>query len=269
MKTSIYLASAISLLGSTNTIGAFSPSSTQATRQTLTSSLFQPKQTSRRVPLFAEENSSSDAASSSSSSSSADIANIRAKVTQSSKSIFAKIDEYGIALKPKAMEAKEKISKVGGTSAERFRYRLQSCGLFTLFILYRAYRGFFVILPAIFQQVFKKMEKTVESPFTDDITDGTGADVNPKTGKIRLRTTVTVSILAAIVTLSYAVTGACYVFGQFVSTITKTSSASTSFLAAADEMEVNESKIMRLTKSGNNNGLPVNGERKNATQQQQ
>jgi hypothetical protein len=206
--------------------------------------------------LFAEEKSSS--------SSSSKKSGLSTKLTKSSKSVFRKIDEYGIALKPKAMEAKEKITTMKKPS-KKFRYRLQACGLFSLFILYRAYRGFFVILPAIFREVYKTMEKTVDSPFTDDVDDpvsvamnGEKQDVNPKTGKLRLRTSVVVSLLAGIVTLSYTVTGALRVLGQFLRTVTKTSSASSSFLAAADEMEANESKIMKLTDKKKNN--IVNGD---------
>jgi hypothetical protein len=147
--------------------------------------------------------------------------------------------------------------------SKKFRYRLQACGLFSLFILYRAYRGFFVILPAIFREVYKTMEKTVDSPFTDNddivsLNMNGEQDVNPKTGKLRLRTTVVVSILAGIVTLSYTVTGALRVLGKFLRTFTKTNSASSSFLAAADEMESNENKIMKLTDKKKNN--MVNGD---------
>lgn len=243
-KTSAFLAIATFVLGSAS---AFSPIAPHATsRQTLRSSLFHPISTSTRtVPLFAEEPSSSDAVP-------------KKMGIKLSKSIFRKIDDYGVALKPKAIEAKDKISTMT-KPVKKFRYRLQACILLSLFIIYRAYRGFFVILPAIFREVYKKMEKTVESPFSDNYIlndQGEKQDVNPKTGKLRLRTTITVSILAGIVTLSYTVTGALRVLNRFFRTATKTSSASTSFLAAADEMETNENKIMQLT---NKNNEAVNG----------
>mmetsp|Transcript_6927 Transcript_6927/g.11463 ORF Transcript_6927/g.11463 Transcript_6927/m.11463 type:complete len:256 (+) Transcript_6927:179-946(+) len=240
-KTFIFLTTAIYVLGGAS---AFSPIAPHATnRQALSSPLFRPISV-RTVPLFAEESSSS---------SSDDVP--KKMGIKSSKSIFRKIDDYGVALKPKAMEAKEKISTMT-KPAKKFRYRLQSYALFSLFILYRSYRGFFVILPAIFREVYKKMEKTVESPFKDDdyiLNDlGEKKDVNPKTGKLRLRTTLTVSVLTGIVTLSYIVSGALRVLGRFVRTATRTSSASTSFLAAADEMESNEDKMMQLTNKNNN-----------------
>lgn len=161
------------------------------------------------------------------------------------KTLLQRIDDAGMSLKPKAMEAKEKLSTLRKPS-KKLRYTLQSCALFALFILYRAYRGFFVILPAVFREVYKTMEKTVESPFSD-VEESLDLDVNPKTGKLRLRTAITVSILAGVVTLSYTITGAARVLASFVRTISKTSSPSLSFLAAANEMETNESKIIKLT----------------------
>jgi hypothetical protein len=175
------------------------------------------------------------------------------------KTLLQRIDDAGMSLKPKAMEAKEKLTNLRKPS-KKLRYTLQSCALFALFILYRAYRGFFVILPAVFREVYKTMEKTVESPFSD-LEEPVDLDVNPKTGKLRLRTAVTVSILAGIVTLSYTITGAFRVLASFVRTISKTSSPSLSFLAAANEMETNESKIINLTnKKKEKIGTKVNGD---------
>ena len=188
---------------------------------------------------------------------------------QPTKNLLQRLDDAGMSLKPKALEAKEKVSVMRKPS-KKLRYTLQSCTLFTLFILYRAYRGFFVILPAVFREVYATMEKTVETPFTD-LEESNSAvvvvanDINPKTGKVRWRTVMTVSVLAGIVTISYALSGAIQVVKSFLRTIFKTSSPSMSFLAAANEMETNESKIMNIAKKNNRqksvkiNGDPVDG----------
>jgi len=50
------------------------------------------------------------------------------------------------------MEAKEKA----GEAKDKSQYILLStkfCGILALFIMYRAYRGFFVILPSVFKEV--------------------------------------------------------------------------------------------------------------------
>lgn len=243
-KRSILLVSAICLLGGAE---AFSPSSHHAG---LRSSLFSPR-TIRTAPRFAEQESSSEKKKN------AETGAVGIKKAPS-VSLLQRIDNAGMSLKPKAMEAKEKLANLRKPS-KKFRYTLQSCALFSLFIVYRAYRGFFVILPAVFKEVYQTMEKTVESPFAEIEPVVDKDDVNPKTGKLRLRTVATVSILAGIVTLSYTLTGALRVLGSFVRSMTKTSSPSTSFLAAADEMETNESKIMSLTKRKRVNGEALDG----------
>ena len=66
-----------------------------------------------------------------------------------------------------------------------------------LFTVYRAYRGFFVILPAVFVEVRAKLERreTVSLNVDDDI--------NPKTGKVKLRSTILMNIGAAVFTTVY------------------------------------------------------------------
>jgi hypothetical protein len=163
------------------------------------------------------------------------------------KTLLQRIDDVGMALKPKALEVRKKSNTLQLKPSKKVLYTCHSCALLALFIVYRAYRGFFVLLPAVFRRVYDTLEKTVENPFSsfpDNNTTNAGAiDVNPKTGKTRLRTVVTVSLLAGIVTLSYTITGAIRVVACFLRTVSRTSSPSLSFLAAADEMESNEIKI--------------------------
>lgn len=187
----------------------------------------------RRVvvsPLFAEENGA---------------------VRKAKRSVFQKVDDAGMSLKPRALKAKEKVATLNNPR-KKLRYRLQSCIYFSLFILYRAYRGIFVLLPAVFKQSYAKLEQAVESPFHDD---DDAADVSdPKTGRVRVRTAVTVSLLATIVTASYMLSGAVRVVGSGLKSLTKTTSATKSFEAAADQMETNESKILNFTEKRKVNG---------------
>jgi hypothetical protein len=137
-------------------------------------------------------------------------------------------------------------------------FAAKSCVLFALFIVYRAYRGCFVLLPAIFSQVYAQLSESMDSPFgliSDDSdnnmnNNNNGKDINPNTGKVRLRTVVMVSAWALLVTLSYVVAGGMRVFMKFVSTVTKTSNVSSSFEAAADELISNEASIQKLTQKG-------------------
>jgi hypothetical protein len=114
------------------------------------------------------------------------------------------IDKKGQSLKPAAAKASAKSTLVEGRWP-KLRYHLQSCILYSLFIVYRAYRGFFVILPAVFRETFRKMETVVDgNPFDD-----AGPDIIRFGGPPRTtwRTRVTVSVLAVVVTASYVLGG--------------------------------------------------------------
>lgn len=114
-----------------------------------------------------------------------------------------------------------------------------------------------MILPEVFKEVRRKVRSAVDMSVFDDEyennydqpskNEGQARDVNPETGKTRWRTSVAVSILASIITVFYVVQGATIVLRMFIGTSTKTSSLSGSLLAAADEVETNEDRILRMT----------------------
>jgi hypothetical protein len=174
-----------------------------------------------------------------------------------SRTLLQTLDEAGQSLKPRAVKASAKASLMEKKS-KKILYVLETCGLYSLFIVYRAYRGFFVVLPAVFRQVYSRMSSTVDSPFESTALENSNAgdDINPETGQVRWRTRITVALLASIVTASYVIGGAMRVATRFVKTITQTSSVSGSFAAAADEQESNEDKIMRMA----NKQKSINGE---------
>jgi hypothetical protein len=190
------------------------------------------------------------------------------------KSLLEAIDDAGLSLKPRAEKAVAKLA-LAESRGRKLRYLIQTCLLYLGFITYRAYRGFFVILPAVFRRVYERLERAVDgAPFDGDgnseagDADAFGAaaaalDADPATGQVRWRTRVTVSVLAFIVTASYVVGGAIRVAARFASSLLKTSDVSESLQAAAREQEENESKILRrLTIAVNNASLDagkVNG----------
>ena len=162
-------------------------------------------------------------------------------------SLFEKMDHFGQSLKPRAVDKKNELANAH-TRAQKLWLGTQTCVYFFLFILYRAYRGFFVLLPAVFKEVYAKME-TLDSPFVDEPGQ---QDVNPNTGKIRLRTRITVSVLAAMVTMTYVVGGMVNVLMKFFKALTQTSSPASSFEAAANETGKYEDKILKMTKKDGN-----------------
>lgn len=177
--------------------------------------------------------------------------------------LLKKLDKYGQSLKPKAQQVEQKSMEATCMGINKVGLKLKACLFYSLYMGYRGYRGFFVILPAVFREVFRRLETSVDFRVLDDNEDYNGeVDINPETGKMRWRTRITVSILAGIVTFSYVIGGLARVLMKFFRTIVKTSSLSGSFLAAADEVEGNEGRIMRLTNNfkGNRGARDVNGQ---------
>lgn len=188
--------------------------------------------------------------------------------------LLVQLDEFGQSLKPKAQQ----VNLKAGQSTKRrsqILLKLKACLYYTLYMGYRGYRGFFVILPAVFREVYSKMETAVDfRVLDDDETDNatsttsfllskTPGDVNPSTGKVRWRTKITVSVLAALVTMTYVVGGLARVLVKFLKTILSTSSLSGSFSAAAEEVEGNEGRLMRLSGGKNNDNDNSNDDKGN------
>lgn len=170
------------------------------------------------------------------------------------KSVFQKVDDYCVTLKPRAVTAHAQARSMAQSSQKKntiqqLGYTVKSCSLFGAFMAWRAYRGFFVILPAVWHQVYLKMEAAVvrNDPFLDDDDDTRTTPNNNTGGRVRVRTTVVVSVLSFLVTLSYVLTGATRVLVMFVRTATRTSSLEPAFEAAADELVSNEGKILTMT----------------------
>ena len=159
------------------------------------------------------------------------------------KTILESIDDLGLSLKPRAARASFKISTSGGTEKVGHFVKMVAC--YSLFLLYRAYRGFFVILPAVFRDVYRKLESSVEDPFVDDTAAAESS---------RWRTRITVSVLSFILTASYVITGAIGVVFKFFRTVASTSSIATSFEAAVEERQGNEDKILRSSQRINGTG---------------
>lgn len=194
--------------------------------------------------------------------------------TKSSSSSFLRaIDNFGMKLKPWAVRAYEKsleysdtspASNVNATDAnsttsttsskgnDKFKSilcRIQANVLWMSYIFYRGYRGFFVILPAVFKEVYRQLEDSglVLDVYGDDEDEEKEYAVNDnaeqKQQPVRLRTRITISVLSAMLTLSYVVSGGLRVLGKFIKTFTNTTSVESSLEAAAEEVALNEDKL--------------------------
>jgi len=156
------------------------------------------------------------------------------------------------------------VANVNVNKIKSMLCKLQANILWLSYIFYRGYRGFFVILPAVFKEVYRQLEESdlvvdVYGDDDDEEEEGKEYAVNDNAGTqpqqqqqqqrpMRLRTRITISILSAMLTLSYVVSGALRVLGKFIKTFTNTTSVESSFEAAAEEVGVNEDKLRNKMK---------------------
>jgi hypothetical protein len=159
-----------------------------------------------------------------------------------SGSLLTALTDYGQSLKPKAQKASANAYQTD-SKGKKVMYTLQTCVYYLAFIIFRGYRGFFVLLPAVFRQVYARLENAMDYELDED--DQIIATSSSSSTKAKWRTKITVSLLAGIVTASYVVGGMLRVFGKFLRTMTQTSSVKGSFEAAADQVEQNETRIRR------------------------
>jgi hypothetical protein len=160
------------------------------------------------------------------------------------KTLVVVLNEFGQSLKPRAEKASENSSQAE-TRSKKLRYALQSSCYYMLFILYRGYRGFFVLLPAVFRTVYAKLQAAMD----DDLALDTSVDA-PSTTPWRTR--ITVTVLATIVTFSYVLGGVLRVATKFFRTIVKTTSVPGSFEAAVEEIIQQEDKLRRIANGDGN-----------------
>ena len=197
---------------------------------------------------------SKDMVLTSSNSDSSAAASTTTTTTSSEKSLWVLLNEIGNNFQGMAQRATKKGSESDAQS-KKIIYAAKGSVYYTLFILYRAYRGFFVLLPATFLQVYRKMEAVMNTGNLSLDEIGVGDDAVGKSSK--WRTKLTVSILSTVITLSYVAGGLLKMTTKFLRTIAKTSDVSKSFEAAADEVMDFEGRISRVGKINGEDGVDL------------
>jgi hypothetical protein len=214
------------------------------------------QQDDEEVEIVEISSSTTSTSSNSTTATTTSTSSLATTAKKAAQKLWVKLNDLGAGLKPKAQKATAKGYEATTKSAQ-FGYGLQACLYYSLFILYRAYRGLFVLLPAVFKQVYVKMEEAMQSsdmalveaeeelmPPSDD------GSVVYKPKKQMWRTRLTVSALASVVTMSYMIGGTVQMATRFFKTLTKSSSVTKSFEAAADGMVDYESKIGKIGGGG-------------------
>ena len=193
----------------------------------------------------------------------------------STKSTFQMIDELAQQLKVSALQANAKAAlyttaattEIGSSSRfvfTKYRYYFQACVCYTLFLLYRAYRGFFIILPAVFRETFRKLQNAVDdTPFDDDNNDSVTPEnpdrkasvsdgvIQPK--PMTVRTRITISIISMFVLATYVMGGAIRVTTSFVKSIINGSSIVQSLQNAIQIQERNELTLLQKSSAATPN----------------
>jgi hypothetical protein len=219
--------------------------------------------------------------------------------SSSSTSLLNAIDSFGMKLKPWAVLANTKSVSYstsnsnngsgrinGGTpptndddnsnnksrvtptiitnNIKSLLHKLEAIALWIAYIIYRGYRGFFVLLPAVFREVYRQLESSdLDLDVYDDDDDNDNDDrlaivattsnaiINDQQQQqqsMKLRTRLTISILSIMVTFTYVLSGGLRVVGKFIKTFTNTTSIESSLEAAADEVVSNENVLREKMK---------------------
>ena len=159
------------------------------------------------------------------------------------------LGELGASFKSKARE-KGFRAKKASTKKGKIMNALLSSLYYLLFFIYRAYRGFFVILPEVFKRVYAKLETALED-YADE-----GSDEKPQTTEtVSWRTRLTVSICAIVFTGSYAVGGSIEMIKTFIRAALNTKSLPDSLGAVAEAMDGHRDEGNSKTVSSANDGL--------------
>ena len=171
--------------------------------------------------------------------------------SNNNKSLLTLLNEVGEKFKTNAQKSTAKgiDSKKQST---KILYAAKACLFYTLFIIYRTYRGFFVLLPATVRQVYHQMEVVMNTGNLDMI-EKDDTDTTTTVKENSWRTKITVSLLTSVVTVSYICGGVLKLISKFIRTMLKTSNVTKSFEAAADEMGNFEGRISRVGKKSNKN----------------
>ena len=185
--------------------------------------------------------------------------------SNNNKSLLTLLNEVGEKFKTNAQKSTAKGIESKKQST-KILYAAKACLFYTLFISYRTYRGFFVLLPATVRQVYHQMEVVMNTGNLDMIekNDDT-TDTTTTVKENSWRTKITVSLLTSVVTVSYICGGVLKLISKFIRTMLKTSNVTKSFEAAADEMGNFEGRISRVGKKSNNNNEGENIEEPNGT----
>ena len=109
----------------------------------------------------------------------------------SKPSLVARFNNFGLSLKDRSRRQREALKGAGLMKLPRGVY---VAALSLAFVAYRAYRGFFVVLPAVYGEVYAQALAQATEEHVSIRGVEVADDIDPKTGKLRMRSRVVMNV---------------------------------------------------------------------------
>ena len=107
-------------------------------------------------------------------------------------SLFARFNNFGLSLKDRSRRQREALK--GANLMMKLPRGAYVAALSLAFVAYRAYRGFFVVLPAVYGEVYAQALAQATEEHVSIRGVEVADDIDPKTGKLRLRSRVVMNV---------------------------------------------------------------------------
>ena len=110
----------------------------------------------------------------------------------SKPSLVARFNTFGLSLKDRSRRQREALK--GANLLLKLPRGAYVAALSLAFVAYRAYRGFFVVLPAVYGEVYAQALAQATEEHVSIRGVEVADDIDPKTGKLRLRSRVVMNV---------------------------------------------------------------------------
>ena len=107
-------------------------------------------------------------------------------------SLFARLNNFGLSLKDRSRRQREALQ--GANLLMKLPRGAYVAALSLAFVGYRAYRGFFVVLPAVYGEVYAQALAQATEEHVSIRGVEVADDIDPTTGKLRLRSRVVMNV---------------------------------------------------------------------------
>ena len=115
-----------------------------------------------------------------------------APASESKPSLVARFNNFGLSLKDRSRRQREALK--GAKLIMKLPRGAYVAALSLAFVAYRAYRGFFVVLPAVYGEVYAQALAQATEEHVSIRGVEVADDIDPKTGKLRLRSRVVMNV---------------------------------------------------------------------------